>query len=171
MKTKFLIFIIISLCSSYILSAQGFNKAFDKFVAPHATWSIVELAGDNYILLGGGTDSAGFYGADILRIDHQGNIVWWKSYVAPGIKRYYAGAPSSMVLLGDSTLIAFGTVSYPNGEDNFCLYRFNLNGDTLYTKEWGNPGWEYGAFCRKSPDGNLLLGGITKTMGISKEDF
>jgi len=151
--------------------AQGFNKAYDQHLSPNATRSVLELSGGDFILFGGGTDSAGYYGVDIIRVNFQGKVKWWKSYTEPGVKRYYDGNAESIVLLQDSTLMAFGTVEYPSGEANFCLYRFDLNGDTLFTKEWGNPGLEVGFSCRLAPDGYLYLGGVTKTMGISKQDF
>jgi hypothetical protein len=170
MKAGIFIIIGIVICLSNQSSAQGFNRSYDSYYSPQVTGSVVEISNNNYIMFGGGTDSLGNYGVELYRINEHGDVVWWKPYIS-ATKRYYYGYRGSLILFPDSTLFAFGSVYYPDGEQNYVLFRFNLNGDTLYTKEWGNPGWEYGAFCRKSPDGNLLLGGITKTMGISKEDF
>jgi hypothetical protein len=163
-----LLFGLLTFCK---VRAQGFNKAYDRYFAPNAIRSVVALSGNEFVMLGGGTDSLGNFGLDILRTKQNGEIIWWKTYTGPGIKRYLDGYFGNLILLPDSSLMSFGSVLYLGGEQDFCLFRFDLNGDTLFTKEWGNPGWESGAICKLAPDGNLFLAGETSTMGNSNEDL
>lgn len=173
MKTVFIWYWVLFWSLEYsTVQAQGFNKSYDRFLAPNLVSSVIELSNNEFIILGIGTDSIGNSGIDLYKVNNSGNLIWWKFYVAPGIKKYYPGINNGLILLPDSTLMTFGSVLFPGGEQNFCLFRFDLNGDTLFTKEWGNPGWEFGAFCRLSPEGNLILAGESSTMGLyPKEDF
>ncbi len=164
-------FLLLGLLAFCKVRAQGFNKAYDRYFAPNAIRSVVALSGNEFVMLGGGTDSLGNFGLDILRTRQNGEIIWWKTYTGPGIKRYLDGYFGNLILLPDSSLMSFGSVLYSGGEQDFCLFRFDLNGDTLFTKEWGNPGWESGAICKLAPDGNLFLAGETSTMGNSNEDL
>jgi hypothetical protein len=110
----------------------------------------------------------------ITRMDEFGNIIWSKGY-GDTQTRLWPGWCRSFGMLPDSTFYAGGSRDYGPGTSRAVLYRFDKNGDTIFTKEYGGVtpglGFVIAYTARPTSDGGFVLAGVTNTMGRGKHDF
>jgi hypothetical protein len=110
----------------------------------------------------------------ITKMDELGNIIWSKGY-GDTQTRLWPGWCRSFGMLPDSTFYAGGSRDYGPGTSRAVLYRFDKNGDTIFTKEYGGVtpglGFVIAYTARATPDGGFVLAGATNTMGRGKHDF
>jgi hypothetical protein len=135
----------------------------------------VEKLNDGYMLFSRSADSITL--ADIVCIskaDEYGEIIWTKCY-GNSQTRLWPGWCRSFGMLPDSTFYAGGSRDYGPGTSRAVLYRFDKNGDTIFTKEYGGVtpglGFAIAYTARATPDGGFVLAGATNTMGRGKHDF
>lgn len=144
------------------LNAAGFHytieKVNDGFVVYSRTLDSITLADMVYI----------------TKVDELGNIIWSKGY-GDTQTRLWPGWCRSFGMLPDSTFFGAGSRTYGPGTARAVLYRFDKNGDTLFTKEYGGVapglGFVVAYTGRTTPDGGFVLAGVTNTMGRGKHDF
>lgn len=110
----------------------------------------------------------------ITRIDEFGGIIWSKGY-GDTQTRLWPGWCRSFGMLPDSSFYAGGNRDYGPGTSRAVLYRFDKNGDTIFTKEYGGVtpglGFVVAYSARATPDGGFVLAGATNTMGRGRHDF
>ncbi|MCB9335508.1 MAG: T9SS type A sorting domain-containing protein [Flavobacteriales bacterium] len=100
----------------------------------------------------------------IYQLDSLGNIVWNKFY--GNIGREYAEA--ALFDESDSTYVVVfdeDTSSTPGTMANYGLAKFDLNGDLVWSRTYGDSGYDYPRMVRKTADGSFLLGGESTSFG------
>jgi len=135
----------------------------------------VEKLNDGYMIFSRSADSLTL--ADIVCIskaDDYGEIIWTKCY-GNSQTRLWPGWCRSFGMLPDSTFYAGGSRDYGPGTSRAVLYRFDKNGDTIFTKEYGGVtpglGFVIAYTARATSDGGFVLAGVTNTMGRGRHDF
>jgi hypothetical protein len=166
--------LLFAIGSNFILSQPiTFTKVHDvSYLGFHFT---VEKLNDGYMIFSRSADSLTL--ADIVCIskaDEYGEILWTKCY-GNSQTRLWPGWCRSFGMLPDSTFYAGGSRDYGPGTSRAVLYRFDKNGDTIFTKEYGGVtpglGFVIAYTARATSDGGFVLAGATNTMGRGKHDF
>jgi hypothetical protein len=101
-------------------------------------------------------------------VDFEGNQLWWKTY-GEDFHNYYAGVFRSTVKTRDGGF-ALGGAIRDSIRDVALLIRFDQNGDSLWSKIWGDtvsPTYTGNKFhqCRELPDHGFILIGSTYVSG------
>ena len=148
--------------------SQTFSKVFNYDGGSSTAWS-VRIVEDGYIAVGDGGIIANdrWIGLQILKTDFSGNMVFFKGYGKEGYA-YWSG------YVGSATLTPNGVATcaiFVDSLDNtkLLLARFDKNGDTLFTKKYGDSCTELGRQCRFDSDGNFILLGETAGFGFNKQ--
>jgi hypothetical protein len=112
---------------------------------------------DGFFLLGHSNSfsSQGEFDLYLVKTDLDGNLQWQKTINYPGWQRV-----NDAIWGFDSTILVVGE-SLPNiGESNMFFARFNQNGDTLCTKEFGSVGSDKAVSLIQSEEDSLyMIGG------------
>jgi hypothetical protein len=118
---------------------------------------ILPTSDSNYLIAGlTSIYGAGNYDIWIQKIKSNGEIMWTKTF---GGKE--ADFFSSMVPTADGNyLIAGTTSSFGAGSYDMWLIKINPNGDTLWTRTYGDKNNDQGTSILATTDGNYLLRGI-----------
>ena len=162
--------LILLLTSSLLLSQETtFNMTIDFEQNSEGIKSIIVLEDNTYILVGGYlklaiSDSSIQplnQGAIITKIDSTGENLWMKNYYKEE-GDYFSALGGSSYKTKDDYIIFGGSYSaYTIGEEgNFLLMKYNLEGDTIWTKRFGDAGYEAGFRCIETSDGNYAMTGI-----------
>ncbi len=124
-----------------ILIAQNiqFNEAYQAIPGLSAISFNIQSAGSGYIIYGATIDSNNHQDPAIVKIDSAGNIVWQKSYYKSGYDFVPLECENEL-----GVVVPWGggmeVVSWENDTSASCtdwsLYRFDGNGDTLWTKNY-----------------------------------
>lgn len=128
------------------------TRAWGSGLADYAS-SITKTHDGGFALAGVWEDSMGI----IIRLDSQGDTLWTQKLYDNYISLF------SILETADSGFVAAGVLNANHLGLNLEVYvvRVDKNGNTLWEKNYGYSGADYG-FCIKAlPDGNLLVGGYT----------
>ncbi len=131
---RLLVLFIVLYC--YLCNAQNyvyFNNLYDFFGEWEVAWNVQKVDSGYYVVGGVGDSITGLSCIGILLIDTTGNEIWKKSYCKNNIT-YYGGVAGSFIKTYDGGFALGGNISYPNGDSDAMLWRFDENGDTLWTK-------------------------------------
>ncbi len=118
--------------------------------------SCIQVTSDSGYIIVGGTGSYGV-GGDVwlIRTDNNGDTLWTKTY--GGIKSDEGRCVQ--VTSDDGYIIAGSTESYGAGQSDFWLIRTDKNGDTLWTRTYGNTYDDEGYFVQETPDSGFIITG------------
>lgn len=97
----------------------------------------------------------------LIRTDSLGHELWRHTY---GGKRHELG--KAIRPATDGTYYLFGSTQ-STGAGSFDLYLLHIDpaGDTLWSRTYGGPDWDYGNSMDTDTSGNLYLLGTTTTLG------
>jgi len=126
--------------------------------------SIKQLENDDYIITGYTQSFNSSPDMYLIRIDSSGDTIWTNHYGRQGFE--YG---EDVLELDDGGFVVAGyTTSYGTGYDCY-LVRVNVNGDTLWTKHYGE---EYGdkAYAIELFEDGFVLGGYTHNFGFTDRD-
>ncbi len=117
------------------------------------------------------SDTTGRSVINISKLDEAGNMVWDKSYGSVQVA-YNNGFGGDFCLLPDSGFVGSGTRLYTSGSTQAVLFRLTKDGDTLFTREFGDPTGRYDLAytCRPAHDGGYLIAGETDSKGDTLGD-
>jgi Divergent InlB B-repeat domain len=134
---------------------------------------------DGGFLLGGSSDSppsgnktSPLFGYDdywIVKVDADGNKLWDKSFGGTAIDEIYAMKETTdggFLLIGDSQSPA-GTgnkAAATLGFNDLWVVRIDSNGNKLWDKSYGGTSQDSGATLDVLPNGNMLLGGYSRSL-------
>lgn len=123
-------------------------------------YSICETYDGGYIIAGY-SSSFGNAGAYVIRTDSQGDSLW---------TRLYGGAMSDLAshveLLDDTSYIIAGyTESFGATNGDFLIVKFNDNGDTIWTRNYGGEYTEWAYAAKKTADNCYTVAGWTDSYG------
>lgn len=137
-------------------SAQvTWRRTYGGFGADNAN-SVRQTSDGGYIIAG----SAGSFGNGasdvyVVRTDGMGEPIWTHTYGGPGLDQGVACRE-----LADGYVIAGWTSLGSNGSYDLLLIRTDLNGEQLWSKNYGTSAWDIGKALAVLPDG-FLLGGVS----------
>ncbi len=134
--------------------------------------SAAQLVQDSVLIMTGKTYSYGpgtpsYTSIWFARMDLNGNLQWFKT-----IGGNMWDFPHSLTRLSDNTLVLIGlTASYGSGGDDVYLARFNVVGDTLWTRTLGGAAYDEGFGIAQTGNGSLWAVGYTWSHNANNEDF
>ena len=124
--------------------------------------SIQQMTDGGYIIIGN-SDFSGNGDQDIwlIRTNSQGDSLWTKTFGGDGLE---LGA--DVQILEDGGFILLGsTESFGNGSSDIWLIKTDSQGDTTWTKTFGDNSSDYGKSILKTPDEGYIIRGVTESFG------
>ena len=115
-----------------------------------------------YILIGN-SDFSGNGDQDIwlIRTNSQGDSLWTKSFGGTDLE-----LGVDIQVLEDGGFILLGsTESFGNGGSDVWLIKTDSEGDTVWTKTFGDNSSDYGKSILKTSDGGYIIRGVTESFG------
>jgi hypothetical protein len=98
----------------------------------------------------------------VQKVDPSGKVIW---SAKPTTDQLYAVAETSG---GEIFACGYSMRNYPTNSYDMVLFKFDANGDTVWTKTYGGKAVEYALDMCATPDGNLLLSGIWSESGTGR---
>ena len=139
-----------------------FNQRY-HFSGQEVVWSVLELDSGYLCAVGAGASDEGLL---LYFLDSAGNKLTEKFYSESG-SSFYAGLSGSLIKTSDGGFalggsMDMGLTSHP------MLWRFDANGDTLWTKTYGSSAYDQiGYQCKQTPDGGFVIIGVTDKLGTN----
>jgi hypothetical protein len=97
----------------------------------------------------------------LLKITSIGDTLWSKTY-----KRNWGNVPLSIISTSDGNFIAAGcTSSFGDVSSDIYVIKINPNGDTLWTRTYGETGNYEATTITSTSDGNFIVAGTTSSIG------
>ncbi len=154
MKKNLLIVILILLGKNAFSQQNYFSKKY-RIESHNVCFSILPY-GNKYFILVPTTDSTLVSHFNIGQIDSAGNFLWYKHYAETAPYSWTVGAHGSLEFYDDSTLFVAG--AYNHNHTDALLNKFNLQGDTLWRRVFGDTtyfknGWQ----AKKTRDGGFAI--------------
>ena len=155
---RLIILLFISLTSYFVSAQQTYFSERYNFIGWEVIFSILEL--DSTYLCVAGADS-GSSGVLLNFINKEGNLLTQKFYSELG-NILYAGGPGSLIKTGDGGFALAGS-----DLEYVMLWKFDQNGDTLWTRRYGDTSYFQSAKqCKQTLDGGYVIIGQTATYDI-----
>ncbi|MEO6902222.1 MAG: T9SS type A sorting domain-containing protein [Bacteroidia bacterium] len=129
----------------------------------------IKQTADSGLIMAGYTNSFGNGGYDMYvnKTDALGNVTWSKTYGGTNWDFAY----SIQQTTDGGYIIAGGTSSYGNGNEDMYLVKINAKGDTSWTKTYGGSEDDEARSVKQTKDGGYILTGYTKSFGDSLGDI
>jgi hypothetical protein len=106
-------------------------------------------------------------GAPNVQSGSDGRMLWNRTYGGPGFEW-----GSSVQVLGDGGYIIAGTTeSYGAGELDFYLVRTDSEGNMLWNRTYGGPGFEQCSSVQVTGDGGYIIAGSTNSFGADTDAY
>ncbi len=128
----------------------------------------IQQTSDGGYVVAGFTSSfgAGSYDAYLLKTDQNGDTLWARTYGGESSDRAYAVEQTSD---GGYILVGYTGSFGVQGHDLYMI-KTDQDGDTLWTREYGGSGYDYGWSVRQTPDGGYVVTGFTDSFGQGSYD-
>lgn len=127
-------------------------------------WSI-SIANDNGYIIAAQTNSIGNGDLDayLIKTDENGDTLWTKTFGGPMIDRVF-----SVALASDGSILLAGiTYSYGSGDRDAYLIKSDSNGNLLWQKTYGGPGYDNAHTVIVNRKDEILLTGYGDYWGSS----
>jgi len=146
------------------------NKVWDKTfggINYDCGYSVKQTSDGGYIIAGE-TKSYGAGASDVwlIKTDSSGNKVWDKTF---GGINYDCGYSVKQTSDG-GYIIAGGTDSYGNGEEDVWLIKTDSSGNKVWDKIFGGINYDWGESVKQTSDGGYIIAGGTDSYGNGEED-
>ncbi|MDX1906079.1 MAG: hypothetical protein SF053_03535 [Bacteroidia bacterium] len=115
-----------------------------------------------YVISGSVVDLSLLFGIGWISLDKNGAVVVKKRMGSPNFG-YDSGLYGSMITAQDGRSYICGTRADFLGNAELIFYCFSPQGDTLWTRVYGDSLRQNGYQCRRTPDGGFVLLGRTET--------
>ncbi len=128
--------------------------------------SVIQCSDKGFIIVGfTNSYGAGNFDLYIIKTDSLGNLKWSKTYGGTGDDMGYSVKKVS----GGGYVIVGNTYSYGFGESDIWILRINDTGDTLWTRTFGDMGWDWGYSVFENPDKGFIIAGSTSLTGGTED--
>jgi hypothetical protein len=104
----------------------------------------------------------------LIKTDSAGDTLWTRTI--SGLSYFTEGRTGQQVKDG-GYIIAGGCQDTITGNIDVYLARTDANGDTLWTRTFGGPGYDDGQSVRQTADGGYVICGQTYSFGAGESDF
>jgi hypothetical protein len=133
-----------------------------------------EATADGGLVAAGSTnavlsDNSKWNGA-VLRLDGQGNVVWYRTYGGSGNDFLYTLQPTAaggVVVAGGSTSFGFGPAT---GRSDFWMLQLDGDGAVACERAIGGPGMDLALSVRATSAGGTVVAGVTDSVGAGDWD-
>jgi len=130
------------------------------------SWCVQQTSDGGYIVAGGSTSFSYQSRVYLVKTNASGDTLWTRNYGGVDGEGAYSVQQTS-----DGGYIVAG-VTYSFGDSGqVYLIKTNASGDTLWTKNYGGPGYDYSYSVRQSSDGGYIVTGETWSFGDSSQVY
>ncbi|MEO8087794.1 MAG: hypothetical protein ABI763_13290 [Bacteroidota bacterium] len=147
--SKFLLITLILLGNISHAQQNFFNKRYNLDYIEHGL-NILQDS-NNFIVVGPSHSMGSRNKIRLSKIDSAGSLVWTKT-IESANKNYYSGGQGSFVKTSDNGYVLGGSVVDSTGEEYGMLLKFNSNGDTMWSKVFGDTSYEAFYQCKQTFD-------------------
>lgn len=131
-------------------------------------YSIKETTDSGFVIAGySNSFGQGGYDMYVIKTNRYGDTLWTKTYGGADWDFAYSIEQTA----DGGYIIAGGTYSYGNGNEDMYLVKINSIGDTLWTKTFGGINEDEAKSVIQTNDGNYIVTGYSKSHGDTKGDF
>jgi|GEM_PF-4288974 len=149
---------------AHAVQAQGtrtFSRTYGEVEGNERGFSILEASDGGYVITGMIADDLA-----IMKIDAGGNLLWTKRY---GGAAFDAGNMIRHDGAGGYIIVG-QTGSFDGGEGDAWIIRTDAQGDTLWSRAVGGPGYDFAMGVALIPDGGFIVVGGTESFGAGDRD-
>ncbi len=130
------------------------------------------ITSDNNILVVGSIQSFsnGIQNMLVIKMDQNGNIIWEKSFGGDVVEigeSVLETADNGFIITGETTSFGIATPFYTN----VYLVRIDANGDSLWTRYYGNTWYDYSRSIIAVDNNSYIVSGWYATNGAEVSDF
>lgn len=138
-----------------------FNRTYDFNNGVESGLTVLTLD-DGYLIAGSGgaSEFGGWRALKLVKVDFLGNVLWKKLYGERG-KITSVGWYSGFIKLDDGFFVAASVADSGNVNGSGKLYRFDNNGDTLWTKTYDKPEYDLFNSARPTSDNGFIIIGTS----------
>jgi hypothetical protein len=108
-------------------------------------------------------------GATLLKTDSQGDTLWIKEY-GNAIGRCVEQTPDGGFIIAGS-ISTYSTLSFLSTWDNLWLVKTDANGDTTWTRDYGDGSGDRGYYVQQTTDDGYIVVGETYSFGAGNSDL
>ena len=154
-------------------SSNKFNKQYSLLYSLPSNATSIMPSNSGYVIYGSTSDSSQYSGLRVAltKLDSAGNLKWTKSYGKKGYDYesiFTLGGGGASVPWGG--YIGAGYVDTVTGAwDRMALFRFDSNGDTLWTKQYRDSANLLGWFVKVARKSDYIIGGTW--VNYAKTDY
>ncbi len=128
---------------------------------------ILKANDGNYFVLGYSQSfGGGDYDTYLLKINTSGDTLWTKTYGSYGNEQGREIVPTA----DDNYMIVGFTNGLATPDYNAYLTKINIDGDVIWSKEYGGGAYEAGASVKQCADGGYIMIGQTYSYGHGNSD-
>ena len=123
---------------------------------------------DSGCIATGSTKSFGAGQNDVylLKVNSSGDTAWARTYGGTNIDQGNSVVP----LANGGYFVAGWTMSYGSGPSDVYVVRTGVSGDTVWTRTYGGPAYDYSHSVCQGPDGGFFIVGWTNSYGAGSYD-
>lgn len=155
--------IIVLSAFSFTLNAQSyFNKLYDfdsSGIYNNAGASVYEHSNGDFLITGQKFYSFSYGALFFIKINSNGDTIYSKRYPKNNCQ-YYCGASGSLIKCFDGNLAQSGAFVDNAGNFDALLVKLTADGDTLWTKIFGGPGFDAANIVCQTVDSGFVLMGV-----------
>ena len=120
-----------------------------------------------YILAGYTYLRSKYYDGWLIKTNSLGDTIWTRTYGGNGDDLIY-----SLEQLDDGGYMLIGTTNSSGARNgDLWIIRTDSLGDILFTKKFGGLGKDVGTCIRRTSDGNFIISGYTRSLGIGYDVY
>ena len=129
----------------------------------------VQQTRDEGYVVAGFTESFGAGNPDVylVKTDSMGDTLWTRTYGGPE----FDYAHSVQQTTDGGFVITGPTTSFDAGSADVYLVKTDSIGDTLWTRTYGGPSWDWGWSVQQASDGGYIIAGHTYSFGAGSSDI
>jgi len=134
------------------------NQLWTKYYPSVWTGNDIEKTSDGGFIILGWRNTGSSYNIYALKIDTLGNIIWSKNFVH-SISSYTG---KRIIQTSDGGYMIGGTYQVGSGDQDIFLLKLNSNGDSIWTKTYGDAGFDVLYDMKKTNDNGFIIAGSSQ---------